>query len=59
MRYDDPAERAAYVAGFAEAVEATVLQLDPPHARELEGWLRELRDWTNGEPPPGPHRWTE
>ena len=57
VSYDDPAERAAYVAGVAEAIDAVAIHVEARSARELEEWLRELREWTGGEPPLAPHRW--
>ncbi|MGX7952421.1 hypothetical protein ACWPM1_07615 [Tsuneonella sp. HG249] len=57
MRYEDPAMRAAYLAGALEATEAMILELAPTKVRELQSWLGELGDWTGGPPPQGPHHW--
>lgn len=57
MNYDDPTARAAYVAGALEAIEASILELDPPKARELEQWVIDLNLWPGGPPPPAPHWW--
>jgi hypothetical protein len=57
MRYDDSAERAAYLAGASAAVEAVILSVSGPEARELEAWLDELSGWTGGEPPQSPQCW--
>ncbi|MGX7951753.1 hypothetical protein ACWPM1_04220 [Tsuneonella sp. HG249] len=58
MTYDTAAERVAYAAGAAEAVEAVFLEMSATGYRELEQWLLELRAWSEGEPPPAPHHWT-
>lgn len=57
MRYDDPEIRRAYVAAATEAVEALAIKVSGPEYRELEQWLAELGDWSDGEPPPAPHHW--
>jgi hypothetical protein len=59
MDYADSAIRQAFVAGAREAVDAAALTLPPPQANELDQWMRDLGCWTEGEPPPGPHRWLD
>ena len=57
MDYEATAARAAYVAGVVEAIEASVTELSAPKLRELDEWVADLRLWTGGPPPPGPHWW--
>ena len=57
MGYDDLATRQAFIAGATAAVGAAVLNMPTAEARELEGWLDELSQWTEGEPPDAPDKW--
>ena len=57
MSYDDPAVRSAYRKGAADCYESSIPHLDPRIEREIIDWLRELDDWTVGDPPLAPHGW--
>lgn len=57
MCYDDPAVRAAYRKGAGDCYESSIPHLDPRREQEIIGWLKELDEWTAGDPPPPPSAW--
>ena len=57
MLYDDPAVRAAYRKGANDCYESAIPHLDPRREREVIEWLKELDQWTVGDPPLPPNSW--